>query len=187
MDLQAIEMVTDRLAAEFSIRPPEVTHGEVPRSMRLGVRAKIWGKRLRLVIGSASERLEPDELEGELASAMATFTLRRGYLARSFLSLGAVLACEAVVLALSANAPRWWQDLTVCLSAAAFVAVIIVHYRGLVYRADRKVTEVLGARPLLAVLAAERRIPSNGMAYLWALPDADRRAARITPSTITNG
>ncbi|NDU73211.1 hypothetical protein GWI34_11270 [Actinomadura sp. DSM 109109] len=187
MDLHAIEMVTDRLAAEFSVRPPKVTHGWVPRSMRLGVRAKIWRRRLRLVIGPASERLEPDELEGELASATAGFTLRRGFLARSFLSLGAVLACETVVLTLSADAPRWWQNLTFFVSAAIWFALFIAHYRAFIYRVDRRVVEVLGAGPLLAVLAAERRIPSNGPTYLWALPDADRRADRIGSTIIANG
>jgi hypothetical protein len=155
--------------------------------MRLGVRAKIWRRRLGLVIGPASERLEPDELEGELAIAVAGFTLRRGLFVRAFLSLATVLAFEFVILGFSAGTPRWWQDLTLYGGLAIWLAVFIAHYRAFIYRADRKVVEVLGPRPLLAVLDAERRYPSNGWAHLWALPDADRRAERVAPSIIANG
>lgn len=182
MDLQAIEMVTGRLAAQFSIRPPKVTSGWVPRSMRLGVRAKMWRRRLVLVIGPASERLEPDELEGELASGMAGFTLRRGFLARAFLSVVAVNICGFVIQGFSVGAPAWWRELIVYGFPAITVAVIIVHYRGWLYRADRKVAEVLGARTLFAVLEAERRLGANGLAYLWAAPTADRRAERVAPT-----
>lgn len=187
MDLQAIEAVTDRLAAEFSIRPPKVTSGRVPRSMGLGVRGKLLGRRFGLVIGPAAEHLEPDELEGELAVAMALFALRRGYFMRLWVSVGAVLVCQFILLAFSAGAPGWWSGLIIYAAIPLWPALSIAEYRGLIYRADRRVADVLGSGTLLAVLDAERRTPSNGWFHFWSLPHADRRAARITPLITAHG
>ncbi|WP_243708599.1 hypothetical protein [Actinomadura sp. GC306] len=175
MDIADVETTAGRLAAEFGIRPPKVTAGWVPRAMRLGVRAKIYGRRrMRLVIGPAAERLEPDELDGELAVAMATYRLRRGFLARLLPGYAAVVVLNHILVAVIAKAPGWVAQATVL---AGLLTVLIVTYRNFVYRADRKVVDVLGAGPLLAVLEAERRHPSTWI-YLWATPHADRRAER---------
>ncbi|TDB97215.1 hypothetical protein [Actinomadura sp. 7K534] len=180
MDLQEVEAVAGRLAGEFGIRPPKVTSGRVPRSMRLGIRAKVWwGRRLRLVIGPAAERLEPEVLEGELASAMAAFTLRGGLIARCLLTYGAAIACQLVLLALVVSIHPSWGNYIVNGAIPLWVALCIALYRGFVYRSDRKVADVLGASTLFPVLDAERRLSSNGWVHLWALPHADRRAERI--------
>ncbi|TDC66865.1 hypothetical protein E1200_16035 [Actinomadura sp. GC306] len=185
MDLQDVEAAAGPLAARFGIRPPTVTSGRVPKSIKRGVRAKVWwGSRLGLVIDPAAERLEQDVLKGELASMMAAFTLRWTFITRFVLALGAALICEFAIMTLLADTPAWAQDLIFYAGTAIWVGLFIVLYRDLIYRSDRKAVEVVGAGPLLAVLEAERQHPSNSWFYLWALPSADRRAERITPPVI---
>ncbi|MEU5880099.1 hypothetical protein [Spirillospora sp. NPDC047279] len=187
MDLQGTEAVAARLAGEFGTRPPKVTAGR-PQPVGLGIRGKFYGRRPRLVIDPAVDRLTPDELEGQLAGVVAAFTLRRGFFARALLSFAAVCACGLLTGPLLSGVPSPLRTLAGVVGVAVWLALLILAHRGWIYRADRRVVEVRGTRHFLAALEAERRYrPVGGPVSLRSMPDPDRRAERVASGTASAG
>ncbi len=138
-----------------------------------------------LVVGPAFATLSPQERRGALAQAVVALNLQD---AGRFLPVLGVLLVLAVSFTAFGSLPgvSVWQGTALALIpfAAGLLAIQAAWSRSIIYRADRRMTDVLGPEIVAATMRLDERSRTRarglgGVFVRLTLPSRTRRARRL--------
>ncbi|CAM4437838.1 hypothetical protein NONI108955_28235 [Nocardia ninae] len=183
VDLDQISTRIDELATTFGVPAPRVVAG--------GDRVRLRWRRGQpvIVVGPAFDGLPAAEQESTLAGAVVFADLlaaeRRDNAWRTFGFAEAAVIGLVTFAGIVGGMPPWLVLLSsVLVFVISHLTLLVVRYRRLIYRGNRRMAQVMG-RPLMdQALAADavRRANSRGVQRLWidlCIPNETRRAMNL--------
>lgn len=168
VDQDQIEAQVGELAQRFGVQAPQVELGSAPDWCVDGVHGRWTPENFVLIVGPRYDELSPLQQRGALAQSMVSADLQRaGIFAPAIATLMLLGVLHAAMSYLTGYAtdlgilpeiPRW-QVLALVLVTfvVSAVAVHVFWFRRVMYRLDRRMTDVLGAEVVSSMLDLDER------------------------------